>query len=348
MPPEPPVNGHQPAPLDDVPPPPAAHLVQLEAVMDGILKLSDTVQGLVTKVAGLEGTHNVAPPAHVGDAVAVANAMAAAARVDLNESADSTPPPQGDIHASQIVNVKVLRDNSLLQTKVSERLLELSNPLELTQDPSNTPKGKRSGRNKTVHDVIVKDVVWPHYHVQRTCTEKPVTFDDLTLPEFVNGTLKAVMATESMSPMAKIQLNHLAELMGDAEDFAWPTLRQYHGVILQDLEMGRYSWEDQETFSRKKVKHVSRAEAAARRPRHHSQPSSFSARPMSTSSSQVQSNVTQVCKAYNLGECNAPSPHSSSEGLVRHCCAFCKKNVQRYLGHTEKSCRRKSENMSKN
>jgi hypothetical protein len=322
-----------------------------DPVLQAIAQLSTTVQGLVTRVTGLEGSHNVAPPVHAMAAVHAANALGNLPDRDLDASLDNHAADEGEGGDNARVTAKVLRDNETLQRNVSARLHELSsNPLEQFTDACLAVKqGKKSGRTKTVHDVIVNDVEWPHYHVHRTSNEKSVTYDDLSLPEFVLGTLKSIVLTETMSTMAEIKINHLSDLMADAEDFQWPVLRQYHGTILQDLEMNRYSWLDQDMFQKRKLKHVARAEAVARRPARQSQSYSLP-KPFAQSSApsydRQQPTVHAICKAYNLGECNAPSPHSSPDGLVRHSCGFCKRTIQRHFGHTEKTCRRKNEGQS--
>ena len=179
------------------------------------------------------------------------------------------------------------------------------------------------------------EIEWPHFHIQRTSAEQSLTFDELTLPEMVVGTIKAILSTEQVSTLAEIQFNHLADLMTDSEDFTWPILRQFNGLVLQDVEMGRYSWFDGDSIQKKKLKHVSRAQAVRRA-------TATQPRPRQLLDSQSRpTNINITCKAYNAGQCNDISPHSTPEGLARHSCAHCHKTIHRFFGHPEIQCRRK-------
>jgi hypothetical protein len=224
---------------------------------------------------------------------------------------------------------------------VSIRLNELSRSDPPEEVGSSSKIGKRSGRTKTAQDIIVKEIEWPHYYIQRTCA-KPVQYDDLTLPEMVAGTLRAVLASEFDPKIAKLRLNHLVEIMCDVEDFTWPTLRNFHGVVLQDIEMGRYTWHDTEIIQNKKLKHVARAEAVSRRPNNSSgSTNSRQAQPTHNKYQSAQSvQSTLLCKPYNEGNCTSHSPHSSPDGQVTHGCAYCKKTVGSICTHAEKYCRR--------
>jgi hypothetical protein len=179
--------------------------------------------------------------------------------------------------------------------------------------------------------------------------------NDLTLPEMVGGTLKLLLQNVKEIPSeAMIQMMHLCEIMSDVEDFSWNVIRQFYGMVRQDIELGRYTWADHDIIQNKKIKYVSRAEAISKKP------ANSNANSYANSARQNQqcasanayeakhANVTLICKAYNLGECSAASPHQTPEGNARHSCAFCKKSIDRYFGHPEKYCRRKTEGSSKN
>jgi hypothetical protein len=306
-------ENEQPPVLEPIQPLPVAD--QLTAVLSGISKLSETVEGLCGRVSGLE------KPAKDN-------------KKSTDEADDDSTDTEDEIAE---VTPKSMRNDNELQQQVSLRLDQLSSLAELSSENfPNTRLGKRSGRTKTVHDIVVKDVEWPHFYVQRTCTEKTLMYDDMSLPEYVAGTVKAILAKEKVSPLAQIQFTQLAETMADAEDFPWPVLRQFNGLVLQDIELGRYSWFDQDVISKKKLKHVSRAQSRR------AQAPQIRPRQL-VDSTQRPTNVNLLCKSYNLGRCNEVSPHMSPEGLVRHSCANCLKTLQRYFGHPESQCRRRVE-----
>ena len=268
----------------------------------------------------------------------------------MSSSEDDTDVEE-DKNTSRVdphITVQDLRTDERLQRKVCDRLQNLSSKTTECQD--HTHKGKRSGRNKTVHDVVRHDVEWPQYHVNRTLAhQNSLTFDELTLPEFVAGTLTAILNSDDKVPtLVKLQIRHLIELMSDAGDFTWPVLRQFQGILLQDMEMGRYSWGDTRKIQKQKMKHVARAELVARaRPQTvqigtRNQPTTQNRDSRATLPTQNDTPPI-LCKAFNQGECQIPSPHITPEGLARHCCSYCSCTVGKLCTHAEKYCRRRTD-----
>jgi hypothetical protein len=309
-------------------------------VLDAItqLKVSFTasLDGLANRVTGLEAT-----PAHTKRK---SHASHTEEKAEHSQSSEDESDDQ-TVDAAEKITVKDLRKNDGLQRQVCERLNELSKATEHSQD--STQKGKRSGRNKTVHDVILHEVEWPQYHVNRTNSDKSPTYDELSLPEFVAGTLTSILEAEKVSALAKIQITHLIEIMTDAEDFSWAVLRQFHALVLQDLEMGKYAWGDSEKIQKRKQKHVARAELLARaRPqpvgnRIGQNGNQNGNRPQTSLVAPTTPPI--LCKAFNLGECNSVSPHPTPEGVARHCCAYCSRTANKLCTHAEKYCRRKAD-----
>ena len=62
---------------------------------------------------------------------------------------------------------------------------------------------------------------------------------------FVNGYL-TVIARETENIKDRM-LSHLQELMEDGQHYGWATVRSYHVALLQNLEQGQATWEDEET-----------------------------------------------------------------------------------------------------
>ena len=73
---------------------------------------------------------------------------------------------------------------------------------------------------------------------------KPAAYEDLSVPLFAQGYL-IVIKGEKETVKAKMAA-HLADLMGDAERYGWERVRAYHGVWLNQLELGRATWENEE------------------------------------------------------------------------------------------------------
>ena len=299
-------------------------------------ELTQTVAGLATRVTGLEAPQPPAPNQRQTD-------VETDVETDASNSDDSDSQETAGTSQREELTVKALRKDQKLQRKVRERLHDLSKDTDEAQD-SDTKKGKRSGRNKTVHDVVLHDVEWPQYHVHRTFSQKSLVYDELSLPEFVAGTLTAILEAETVKidTLTKTQISHLIELMIDSEDFSWPVLRQFHGLVLQDLEMGKYSWGDSEKIQKRKMKHVARAELCARaRPQAAARfPTQL---PNRDPRAQAATTAPILCKLYNTGECHAMSPHPTPEGLARHCCSYCSRTANKLCTHPEAYCRRKTD-----
>ena len=80
-----------------------------------------------------------------------------------------------------------------LTKKVHQRMANLHILEESSDDDTGRTtarphaKGKKSGRAKTLNDVVVRDIDWPGYHVYRGPHRAPATYEDLTIQEFVYG-----------------------------------------------------------------------------------------------------------------------------------------------------------------
>jgi hypothetical protein len=149
----------------------------------------------------------------------------------------------------------------------------------------------------------------------------------------IAGSLRAILQNAELPTLVETQLAHLIEILTDAEDFSWPVLRQFHGMVLQDLELARYSWFDQDVIAKKKLKHVARAEAISRRQPTKQFPQQN--RPFQNSYQGQNNEITVICKLYNTGECHTQSPHMTPEGMARHACNHCKRSIDRYFSHPE-------------
>ena len=84
-------------------------------------------------------------------------------------------------------------------------------------------------------------------------TKKRVTYDQLSLTQFVQGFVKNVLA-ESDNLTRENMLIHLADLMEDASDFSWTNVKAAHAVILCEMERGFLDWNDTNRLDR--LRHV--------------------------------------------------------------------------------------------
>ena len=115
---------------------------------------------------------------------------------------------------------------------------------ELDEEPA--PRRKKakvlkSGKTRTADSTVVKRITWTHELVY-TLRGEPVTYELISLPQFVTGYLSVLDTVKSGE--RHIMLKHPKELMADASTYRWEAMRAYHGVWLQQLENGRAEWHD--------------------------------------------------------------------------------------------------------
>ena len=183
-------------------------------------------------------------------------------------------------------------------------------------------KGKKnkSGRARTTEDFVVKEVPWPHYGVYKGVARKPADYDSLTIPEFVFGYVDLLRRKSLDSKTRQIMLGHLQDLMEDAISYPWASVRNFHGVLLGEMERDHLSWDDGDAILKLRYKHAHRPLPAS----HYS-------------SSHQDSEVT-VCPPYQKGECAHDGDHNTAQGRVKHACSYCYSTKGRIFVHPEKSC----------
>ena len=74
-------------------------------------------------------------------------------------------------------------------------------------------------------EVLVKNrVKWPHEYVLAGSNKERVTYDQLTMGQWVAGFCRT-MRDESDKNCKEAMLGYLIYLLDDANDFSWPQLR---------------------------------------------------------------------------------------------------------------------------
>ena len=97
-------------------------------------------------------------------------------------------------------------------------------------------------------DVFVKHrVKWPHKFVLSGSTKERVSYDQLSIVQWVGGFCRTMKVEKSVK-MREHMLDYLASLLDDARDFPWGAARASHNVLLCRMEQGEigdYSCTDQ-------------------------------------------------------------------------------------------------------
>lgn len=338
-----------------------------DPVLEAIRGLTQTVTTLVDRVGTLEKNGSPLVP-EVSDPSADGVAISHDAASEVGSTASAPSSPVARVSASDegaraagadtMATVQALRDNAELQRQVHNRLAELQQSPAFAEhgQHAHPVQGKRSGRTKTVHDTITSEIEWPQFHVQRAGSDSPPEYNDLSLTEFVSGTIFATLKEEKQIPeSARLKLVHLADLMSDAADFHWPTLRQFHGLVMEDIETGKCTWANTDSIQTKKFKHIARSEAlaatranntrscASRNPSKIETRSNF--RPEPERDNQHELNIP-ICPRFSQGICQEKPPHLGPNGRdsVKHACGFCSIHI-RPFPHSEAVCRRKFSSM---
>ena len=216
-------------------------------------------------------------------------------------------------------NIDVLRRIPSVSEAVNKVLATYDSQLhsDLTQGKST----KKSGRFYTV-DVVTAPahLRWPNEGFQGVHGRKRLSYDDLTLPQWVSGQLSNIYNIQDPSTV-KHALLQLIMATKDASSLPWPTVRDAWAVSMHAVEEGRLSWDDTNQWSFNRL-------GASQIALSNRQPTSQSNR--------------KICKYYNDGSCS----HESNHGSYNHLCSFCMKQG-RTLPHPETKCNFKARGQAK-
>ena len=80
-----------------------------------------------------------------------------------------------------------------------------------------------------------KKVAWPHDSVLGGVTRQRMTYDQLSLTQFIQGFTRNIL-DESDGSVREQMLWYLNDLMEDATDFSWASAKAAHAVLLCEME----------------------------------------------------------------------------------------------------------------
>ena len=118
----------------------------------------------------------------------------------------------------------------------------------------------KSGRGRTTKDFVVKEVAWshlgvvkevawPHLGVYEGSERQAAEYDPLIIPKFLAGYMDTIVNSyHTLQEETLVRLHHLRELMLDAAAYPWPNIRNYHAIVLSEMEHDRLSWIDRSTI----------------------------------------------------------------------------------------------------
>jgi hypothetical protein len=91
-------------------------------------------------------------------------------------------------------------------------------------------------------------ILWPHDFVMGYGSKAGLSYKDLDQVQWTLG-YAAIVEQEQDPTIARLMLQHLQNLMQDAQFSGFETAKYAHGMILSHLECGRYTWRDVLTMS---------------------------------------------------------------------------------------------------
>ena len=143
-------------------------------------------------------------------------------------------------------------------------------------------------------DVVVnKNVAWPHEHILGGLNRQRVTYDQLTLTQFIQGFVKTIIDASDRECKDRM-LHYLGDIMEDATDFSWSSAKSAHTVLLCEMERGSVDWFDTTCIDR-----IRRAHAQ----RHNPPPK------QNWQKSNDQTKKPRFCKAFHSGLCSYSKDH---------------------------------------
>ena len=210
--------------------------------------------------------------------------------------------------------LEVLKSHTL-QQKVDKRIKQL------VQSSQCQGKLKFKSQRGGEVDVQVKHKVhWPHEAILGGTARQRVTYDQLTLTQWVQGFCWNILEEKS-GKRKDLMVAYLGDLMEDATDFTWQGAKAAHAVLLCEME-------DTDRLDR-----IRRAHAQKHIPANKPNWVRGEKKPW-------------FCKSYQTNACVYKKDHEVNGHLHRHICAFCLANGKQ-LNHSEKNCLAKS-NQTKN
>ena len=145
-----------------------------------------------------------------------------------------------------------------------------------------------------------------------------MTYDELSFHDFVLG--YTIIAEQQRPSTRKAMINHLQALCRDIGKHGWDATRDFHGIVLNEIELGQLTWHDCKAIQQLRVDEL------------------WTFKPRES----TRNIVGKYCFAFNNGKCQHDGDHPGDKGGVyRHICGYCAKLGEAHC-HTELQCTRKS------
>ena len=214
-----------------------------------------------------------------------------------------------------IPTLNKIRQSVKIQRQVDKRIRELEKQSEVAGTLGKI-KSKRGG---SVEVLVKHKVSWPHEAILGGATRSRLSYDQLTMSQWVQGFCKN-MLEESDHKIREKMIQYMGELMEDATDFSWQGAKAAHAVLLCEFERAGANWKDTARIDRIRRAHAQKHSVVGK-----------------TWTKSDKSQKPWYCKQFQTGVCVHSKDHEVNGRLHKHLCSFCL-SQGRYLGHAEKDC----------
>ena len=154
---------------------------------------------------------------------------------------------------SDLPTLSEMRMSNAVQRKIDEKINSLVRTQHLQGNDQNQKiKSKKGGG---VDVIVSHKVSWPHEQILGGSTKQRISYDQLSLTQFVQGFVKNVLEEENQNYKENM-LQYLADLMEDATDFSWASAKASHAVLLCEMERGSLKWSDTTRIDRIRRAHA--------------------------------------------------------------------------------------------
>ena len=168
-------------------------------------------------------------------------------------SAHSSPKAMHS-NVQKIPSLDEVKTDMRVQAEVEKRMQQYQNAsrTDYSGRPTSTLK---SGRYRAGVTKIKVPINWP----QDLCTvpsgSKQPLYDDMSNEQWVQGMLLCILK-ESSVENKDYMLSYFAMLMQDAIELSPGTAHKAHAVVLQEMEKGRFTWNDADLVEKCKNRHT--------------------------------------------------------------------------------------------
>ena len=223
----------------------------------------------------------------------------------VKTSSESSDTSDDDTVLPDLSHIRALK---VLQKQIDRSIAKLAKNQCEGNENSQKLKSKRGG---PVDVIVQQKVSWPHEHILGGQNRQRLTYDQITMPQFVQGFVKNIL-DEQNPQNREHMLQYLGDIMEDASDFSWQSQdttridRVRRAYAQKHQSSGRQNW-----------------------------------------GQKIGEKKPWFCKQYQSGSCTFEKDYETGGKTHRHICATCL-SQGRQLSHPEHDCHFAKKGVTKN